>query len=106
MQKAIRKEVERAFGQLQSCWIIICDPTRFWDRNKLKNIMYAYIILHNMIVKYEGDAITNQNDDDEEPIIPMSQGYVKDFQNYLQRNAEIYDRKVYNQFRSDLVEYI
>ena len=62
---------------------IMHDSTRFWHRNKLKNIMYTCIILHNMIVEDEENEITNWNDDDEKPIIPVSISSIKEFQNYL-----------------------
>lgn len=39
MQEAARKDVERAFGVLQSRWAIIRGPGRFWYKNNLKDIM-------------------------------------------------------------------
>ena len=52
-QESARKDVERAFGVLQSRFAIIRGPSRFWDASKMKNIIYACIILHNMIVEDE-----------------------------------------------------
>ena len=57
-QELARKDVERVFGVLQSRFTIICGPTRFWDAGKMKNIIYACIILHNMIVEEEHDTLT------------------------------------------------
>ena len=47
---------------LQSRSTIVSDSTRFWDASKMKNIIYACIILHNMIVKDEHDTYQNNID--------------------------------------------
>ena len=52
-QESARKDVERAFGVLQSRFAIICGLTCFWDGGKMKNIIHACIILYNMIVEHE-----------------------------------------------------
>ncbi|CDP06307.1 unnamed protein product [Coffea canephora] len=106
MQETARKDVERAFGVLQSRWAIVRGPARFWHRAKLKDIMYTCIILHNLIVKDEGDAIRNWDADDDDPRISVTQGLAENFQYYLQRNAELCDREVHHQLQSDLVEHI
>jgi hypothetical protein len=53
-QEAARKDIERAFGVLQSRWGIIRGPAYGWDIDELTDIITACIILHNMIVEYEG----------------------------------------------------
>jgi hypothetical protein len=50
-QEAVRKDVERAFGVLQSRFAIVRGPARFWDQETLGDIMKACIIMHNMIVE-------------------------------------------------------
>jgi len=52
-QEAVRKDVERAFGVLQSRFAIIRGPARNMERAELGMIMKVCIILHNMIVKDE-----------------------------------------------------
>ncbi|CAN0882002.1 Protein ALP1-like [Linum grandiflorum] len=52
-QEGYKKDVERAFGILQSRWAIVCNPARSWDVPTLRNIMLTCIILHNMIVEDE-----------------------------------------------------
>jgi len=59
-QEVARKDVERAFGVLQSRFTIVRGPSRVWDTETLENIMKACVIMHNMIIE------------DEEPLIPMS----------------------------------
>ncbi|XP_020258618.1 uncharacterized protein LOC109835030 [Asparagus officinalis] len=55
MQEACRKDVERAFGVLQSRFGIIKGPARFWDKQTLHDIMTTCIIMHNMIIEDERD---------------------------------------------------
>ncbi|XP_048610064.1 uncharacterized protein LOC125585307 [Brassica napus] len=54
-QEACRKDVERAFGVLQSCFAIVKGPVRFWKKKVLHDIMTTCIILHNMIIENERD---------------------------------------------------
>ncbi|XP_020253760.1 putative nuclease HARBI1 [Asparagus officinalis] len=55
MQESCRKDVERAFGVLQSRFAIIKGPARFWDKRTLHDIMTTCIIMHNMIIEDERD---------------------------------------------------
>ncbi|GJU97471.1 ALP1-like protein [Tanacetum coccineum] len=57
MHEAARKDVERAFGVLKKQWAILATPARAYIKEKLANIMYTCIILHNMIIKDHKEAI-------------------------------------------------
>ncbi|XP_020266595.1 uncharacterized protein LOC109842094 [Asparagus officinalis] len=50
-QEACRKDVERAFGVLQSRIAIVAGSARFWKKYVLHDIMSAFIIMHNMIIE-------------------------------------------------------
>ncbi|XP_047942625.1 uncharacterized protein LOC125189386 [Salvia hispanica] len=63
-QEVARKDVERAFGVLQSRWAILRGPSWLWDMETIADVMYACIIMHNMIVEDEGPALTEWADDD------------------------------------------
>lgn len=52
-QEATRKDVERAFGVLEARFAIIRGPARFWDKETLREIMTACVIMHNMIIEDE-----------------------------------------------------
>ncbi|XP_042959567.1 uncharacterized protein LOC122294710 [Carya illinoinensis] len=52
-QESARKDVERAFGILQFRFAIVHEPARYFHPEVLNDIMYACIILHNMIVEDE-----------------------------------------------------
>ncbi|XP_048632932.1 putative nuclease HARBI1 [Brassica napus] len=55
MQESARKDVERAFGVLQSRFAIVRNPALQWDKERIGKIMIACVILHNMIVEDERD---------------------------------------------------
>ncbi|GKB50639.1 ALP1-like protein [Tanacetum coccineum] len=50
-QESARKDVECAFGVLQGRWRLIQQPARAYEVNTLRRIMYAGIIMHNMILE-------------------------------------------------------
>ncbi|XP_074327499.1 uncharacterized protein LOC141665414 [Apium graveolens] len=54
-QESIRKDVERAFRVLQSRFVMVRGPSRFWDVETMKYIIIACIILHNMMIEDERD---------------------------------------------------
>ncbi|AAF97981.1 F21J9.3 [Arabidopsis thaliana] len=54
-QEACRKDVERAFGVLQSRFAIVAGPSRLWNKTVLHDIMTSCIIMHNMIIEDERD---------------------------------------------------
>uniref|UniRef100_A0A0D3DGF9 DDE Tnp4 domain-containing protein n=1 Tax=Brassica oleracea var. oleracea TaxID=109376 RepID=A0A0D3DGF9_BRAOL len=60
-QEAVRKDVERAFGVLQSRFVVVKNSSKLWDKDKIANIMKACIILHNMIVEDERSTYTQYN---------------------------------------------
>jgi hypothetical protein len=51
LQEAFQKDIERAFGVLQSKWVIVTTPARFWSPHDMVTIMKTCVILHNMIVE-------------------------------------------------------
>jgi hypothetical protein len=54
-QEGARKDVERAFGVLQSCFAIVRGPAKGWKRKEIGDVMTACVIMHNMIVEDERD---------------------------------------------------
>ncbi|XP_062225028.1 uncharacterized protein LOC133923789 [Phragmites australis] len=86
-QVATRKDVEHAFGVLQSRFPIVRGATRLWDEETLSNIMTACIIMHNMIIEderldneveyvYEGAGEDVQPSHDlTPPLVALSQRY-------------------------------
>ncbi|KAK3183819.1 hypothetical protein Dsin_031105 [Dipteronia sinensis] len=66
-QEGCRKDVERAFGVLQSRFAIVTGPTRFWHKHVLYDIMTTCIIMHNMIIEDERDLDASIEDHMEAP---------------------------------------
>ena len=66
-QESTRKDVERAFGMLQSCFDIARGSVQYWDEETIANIMKACIIMHNMII--EDKRAMNIEFDNEHEII-------------------------------------
>ena len=58
-QEAARKDIERTFGVLKKRFHIIKNPARPWKPSKIRSVMYACIILHNMILEDEGRNISD-----------------------------------------------
>ncbi|KAK1413609.1 hypothetical protein QVD17_35385 [Tagetes erecta] len=95
-QEAARKDVERAFGILKSRWGIVRLPARAWEENKIRKVMYACIILHNMILKDDGLALCPD-------YVPDPPAVVQDLEDV---RMEIRDSGVHENLQMDLVDYI
>ena len=82
LQEAYRKDVERAFGVLQSRFAIIRNPARFWYRDDLSYVMKTCVILHNMIIEDERDETFNE-EPNEDPPVSMSRMITLTFRMFL-----------------------
>ncbi|KAD3069252.1 hypothetical protein E3N88_37132 [Mikania micrantha] len=60
-QEGARKDIERAFGVLKHKWHMIQHP----GRSRIRNALYACVILHNMIIEDNGRAICEFYEEDE-----------------------------------------
>ena len=111
-QEGARKDVERAFGVLQSRFNIVRRPARLWKRASVGKIMEACVILHNMIVEDEGDLINipldlNENARTSFALPPeVNCGPNICFAEVLQRNSSIRARPTHRKLKEDLVEHI
>ncbi|KAI5004261.1 hypothetical protein ZWY2020_031504 [Hordeum vulgare] len=111
-QEGARKDVERAFGVLQSRFTIVRRPARLWQRKIVGRIMRACVILHNMIVEDERDQVNVHIDFNE--ILGASFALPPEvnvggnlcFADVLRRKATIRARPQHTQLKNDLVEHI
>nr|GEZ05675.1 hypothetical protein [Tanacetum cinerariifolium] len=60
-QESARKDVGHVFGFLQARWGLIQQPARAYEVNTLRRIMYAGIIMHNMILEDQNISIVDLN---------------------------------------------
>jgi hypothetical protein len=106
-QESARKDVERAFGVLQSRFAIVREPVRYWDEKTLAYIMKACIIMHNMIIVDEG-AMNLEFDHEHEvnSFISVSHGEIPELHDILQTHNRIRDRATSSQLQQDLIEYL
>ncbi|XP_072148025.1 uncharacterized protein [Setaria viridis] len=114
MQEGARKDVECAFGVLQSRFDIVRRPARLWNREDVINIMQACVILHNMIVEDEKELARvslDLNENASTTIVLPPEVHISDnpnpcFAEVLRRNSVIQARPTHRQLRDDLVEHI
>lgn len=127
-QEATRKDVERAFGVLQSRFAFIKRPCLVWDRDFMGRIMMACIIMHNMIVEDERDTYQNYYDpteflndiptnnrhnrrnrateeDDDQPF-QYSTERVASLSIYMTNRAQLRNREAHRTLTNDLIEHI
>lgn len=102
-QESARKDIERAFGVLKKRWEIIEHPGRALSLGKLKKIMYTCIILHNMIIEDDGNAICSFNP--EAILVDDIETEISE-ERRAENVREIRNRDTHNNLRSDLVEHI
>jgi hypothetical protein len=109
MQEACRKDVERAFGVLQSRFAIIKGPVRFWDKRTLHDIMTACIIMHNMIIEDERDEQEDLVVSTPPPIPNVGDMEITDaerFRRFLARHKKLKDKEAHFALRNALIEHL
>ena len=107
----VRKDVECAFGVLQARFAIVRNPARMWTREALSQIMYACIILHNMIIEDERDSYGARNDHNYDQtnstaLVNYRHGPINEFATMLEINTAIHDRSMHRRLKADLTEHI
>ncbi|RLN35067.1 uncharacterized protein C2845_PM03G28520 [Panicum miliaceum] len=109
IQEACRKDVERAFGVLQSRFALVRGPASLWDEDSLADIMRAYIIMHNMIVEYERDKYTDEYDcnyDDTGDKVTVSHNHPPELDAFIQNYKNIMNKETHTQLQADLIEHL
>nr|XP_043623030.1 uncharacterized protein LOC122594664 [Erigeron canadensis] len=104
-QESAKKDVERAFGVLQGRWRILQQGARSLSINKIKRIMYSCVLLHNMVVEYNGRAISPL-DLELIPDTPPTHSWDERVDIQLRMTGELRDRVTHNRLRGALVEHI
>ena len=103
-QAAARKDVERAFGTLQTQFIIVRGPARFWDLKNLWYIMTACVIVHNMIIENEHGQNLDYTFYDlmGQPFQPRR--IVDCISRFLKVHHEVRDVDIHDDLQKDLME--
>nr|XP_043639330.1 uncharacterized protein LOC122610403 [Erigeron canadensis] len=97
LQESARKDVERAFGHLKNKWAIIERPARMRDKEKIINAVYTCVILHNMILKDDGNTIS--------PV------YIRDTPNDIRATDpnflyRLHNKETHYMLRRDITEHV
>nr|XP_043619981.1 uncharacterized protein LOC122591812 [Erigeron canadensis] len=96
LQEAARKDVERAFGVLKEKWKILERPFRFMTKEKIGKIVTTCTILHNMIIKDDGRAISPVRIMDSPALIVYDRNVLR----------ELHDEEVHHRLRYDLTAHV
>ncbi|GKD90605.1 ALP1-like protein [Tanacetum coccineum] len=102
-QESARKDVERAFGVLKKKWAILANPTRALRKDRIVNMMYTCIILHNMIRKYKKVAISPRWFPEE---AHQPEDMLRNEEQVQQVMRWIRSSQVHQNLRHDLIEHL
>ena len=96
---------------LQARFAIVRRPACFFHLEKLKDIMMACMILHNMYVEDERHTYLGANDFDYDQIDdsgsePVSHNPTCNLMQFIERHNSIRDRVIHSQLQADLVEHL
>ncbi|XP_042400159.1 uncharacterized protein LOC121989924 [Zingiber officinale] len=107
-QEACRKDVERAFGVLQSRFAIVAGPSRFWQKNILHDILTSCIIMNNMIIEDERDlnAPIVEHFEVSTPDVELAVDDVTRFEEFLARYRHIKDKEAQIALRNAFIEHL
>ena len=109
-QEAVRKDVERAFGVLQARFAIVRGPARSWDKETLREIMTACVIMHNMIVEDERNEEDDFHYEGIGQLVRPTQREVRnrthELHEFMQAHHNIRNMETHNQLKEDLIEHL
>lgn len=102
-QKSTRKDVERVFWVQKRSWQILIIPTQSYEHTRIHSMMYACIILHNMIVEYKCSPICTYDKNDK---VNADQQFIHRSIEILGRVYEIQDVETWQCLRENLTEHL
>ena len=106
-QEAARKDVERAFGVLQSRFAIVRGPAKGWKRKEIGDVMKACVIMHNMIVEEERHTgWENYTYERMGERVKVSCTHAEQLSAFIQMHQQIRNKDDHSQLQDDLVEHL
>ena len=95
-QEACRKDVERAFGALQSRFAVVWYPALTWSKANMCEVMKCCVILHNMIIESErNDPVHDGDYYRQGPLAQVDHEVPASWPNFLTMRQEIRDSNVH-----------
>nr|GEU86362.1 protein ALP1-like [Tanacetum cinerariifolium] len=105
-QESARKDVERAFGVLQGRWGLIQQQARAYEVNTLRRIMYAGIIMHNMILEDQNMSIVDLNHVYSNPARSMQTMWIDRCETQRLKAKELRARDTHISLQQNLMNHI
>ena len=108
-QDSTRKDIKQAFGVLQARFAIVQGLSHFLERETLKDVMKACIILHNMIVEDKqnvNEIDFNYDVTEENPHLSVSQECTIKLFEFIQTHHRIRDKPTHSSLQANLVEHL
>jgi hypothetical protein len=104
MQEVVQKDVEWAFGVLQTKFAITANPLKLWNMDTMKNIMQAYIILNNMIIEDERLKDHFKPLFESRVVVQLRRGLT--FKNLVAGTIELENLDSHYSLRGDLIKHL
>ncbi|XP_044378967.1 uncharacterized protein [Triticum aestivum] len=106
-QEGARKDVERAFGVLQSRFAIVRGPAKGWKRKEITDVMKTCVIMHNMIVEEERQ--TGRQSCTFEAMgerVTVSRTHAEELSSFIQMTHRIRNFDEHDQLKLDLIDHV
>nr|XP_034569802.1 protein ALP1-like [Setaria viridis] len=104
-QEKVHKDIDNTFGVLQSRWAIVRGPAYGWNREQIRDIMTACIIMHNMIIEDEGKLAENTNYDNVGVPATPYQTITQERVEYINKHHKLKNTAIHSQLQMDLIEH-
>nr|XP_043611712.1 uncharacterized protein LOC122583361 [Erigeron canadensis] len=105
-QESARKDIERAFGVLKKRWKVISFPSRFWDKQRMHDVIYACITLHNMILEDEDKAFCQDFNDEDPTLDPAYWEQQTPMEQRIANSQAVRNSQTHNMLLADLVDHL
>nr|GEW43581.1 hypothetical protein [Tanacetum cinerariifolium] len=105
-QESARKDVERAFGVLQGRWRLIQQSDNAYKVNTLRRILYARIIMHNMILEDQNMSTVDLNHVYSNPVRSIQTMWIDRCETQRRKAKELKDIDTHISLQQNLMNHI
>lgn len=105
-QESARKDIECTFGILKKRWKVLSFPSRYWGKEKMHDVIYTCIILHNMILEDEDKAYCQDFNEHDPTLDPDYWKQQTPMDERIANSNAIRSRETHNILLADLVDHL